>query len=282
MPFQREHRESQAVAVALRQLTLSVGLEQKRQMHEIGACVGPAESLVEQHMERSRREPLLAAYHVGHLHEMVVHDIGQVIGGQVVGALVEHLVVENRGIDGHLAAQQVVHLHVASRLYQESHHVWCAGSHEGLHLPGGKRQGVAHLQAGRRVILEVGSGRAGSLKLGGGVESYVGFPRIEQLLHMGAVDVAALALLVGAVGATLAHTLVDLYAEPGQGFVDILLRSGHESLRVGVLDAENHVAAVAAREEIVIESGADASDVERPRGRGGESHSYFTVHSEYL
>ncbi len=67
-------------------------------------------------MEGCRGEPFLTADHVGDFHQVVVDNVGQVIGGQIVGALVEHLVIEDRRIDGHLSAEQVVDLHVAARL----------------------------------------------------------------------------------------------------------------------------------------------------------------------
>ncbi len=281
VPFERKHREAQTVAVALGELALAVGLEQQRQVHEVGACVGPSEGLVEKHMERSRGEPLLAAYHVGDLHQMVVHDIGEVIGGQVVGTLVEHLVVEYRRVDGHLAAEQVVDHHVASRLDEEAHHIGGAAIHQSLHLLGGHGERVAHRQACRGVILEVGSGRAGGVKLGGGVKGDICLAGVEKHLHVLAIDVATLALLVGAIGSALAHTFVNLYAKPCERLVDIVLGSGHKTLRVGVLDAEYHVTAVTAGEKIVIKGSAHSSDMKGACGRGGKSYSDFTVH-QYL
>ena len=56
---------------------------------------------------------------------------------------------------------------------------------------------------------------------------------------------------------------------------DVLLGSGNEALRVGILDAEDHRTAVLAGEQIVVKSGADAADVQRARGAGRETHPYF-------
>ena len=50
VPLQREHREAQSVAIALREFSLAVGLKQQRQVSKAGHRVGPAESLVKQHM----------------------------------------------------------------------------------------------------------------------------------------------------------------------------------------------------------------------------------------
>ena len=208
---------------------------------------------------------------------MVVDDVGQMVGGEVVGALVEHFVVEHGGVDGHLAAEQVVDGDVATRLYLEAHHVGGARCYQPLHLVGLHGQRVAHASAGRGVILEVGRGLPGRFEFGGSVEGYIGFAGVEQTARVLAVDVAALALLVGAVGSALSYALVDLYSEPCQGLVDVVLGTGHETLRIGVLDAEYHVAPCLAGEKVVIESRAHASDVEGACRRGSETHPDFTL-----
>ena len=102
------------------------------------------------------------------------------------------------------------------------------------------------------VILEIGYFGALCLEFLGSVEGDVGATTVKQHLDMLAVNVAALALLVGAERATLAHTLVNLDAEPCEGFIDIILGSGDKTLRVGVLDAQNHRAAVLAGKQIII------------------------------
>ena len=73
---------------------------------------------------------------------------------------------------------------------------------------------------------------------------------------------------VGAIGSALAHTFVNLYAKPCERLVDIVLGSGHKTLRVGVLDAEYHVTAVTAGEKIVIKGSAHSSDMKGPVGEG--------------
>ncbi len=183
---------------------------------------------------------------------MVIDNVGQVIGGQVVGALVKHLVVENVALDGHLAAQQVINHHVAARLNLEADHIFLAGVDKALHLLGGHCQRIAHLSARVCVILEIGYFGALCLKFLGSVEGDVGATAVKQHLDMLAVNVAALALLVGAERAAFAHTLVNLDSEPCEGFIDIILGSGDKTLRVGVLDAQNHRAAVLAGKQIII------------------------------
>ena len=97
-----------------------------------------------------------------------------------------------------------------------------------------------------------------------------------------AIDVAAFALLVGTVGSAFTHTLVDTDSEPGQGFVDIVLGAGHKALRVGILDAEYHVAAMLAGKEIIVKGGADSAYMKRACGRRREAHSNSTFSHIYL
>ena len=62
------------------------------------------------------------------------------------------------------------------------------------------------------------------------------------------------------------HALVNAYAQPCESLVDIIFRSGHKALRVGILDTENHLAAIAAGKKVVIESGTDTAYVQRACG----------------
>ena len=217
-------------------------------------------------MQRGGREPFLAADYVRDFHEMVVDDVGQVVGGQVVGALVKHLVVENGGVDGHLAAHQVVDHDVLAGLYLDADHVLVAATDALADFLFAEGQGVGHAHARGGVVLEVGGYGAGGVELLGGVEGYVGAAVVYELRGVFAVDVAAFALAVGRVRAAVGHALVEADAEPVHGLDDVLFGAGHEAAAVGVFDAQDHLAAEVAGEEVVVESGADAADVERARG----------------
>ena len=161
---------------------------------------------------------------------MVVDDVGEVIGGQVVGTLVEDFVVEDVRFDVHLVAQEVVDLDEASGLNLEAHHILLAVGDEALDFFGGEGQGVAHRHTRRGVVLEVGHFRALGLELLRGVEGDVSLAGVEEHFDVLAVDVTAFALLVGAVGASFADALVDADAQPCQGLVDVILGAGHETL----------------------------------------------------
>ena len=88
MPLEREHRESQLVSISLAQLTIANGLEQQGQMSKCRHGVLPAEGFVEKDMKRCTGQPLLASDDMADQHEMIIHDIGQMISGQIVGTLI--------------------------------------------------------------------------------------------------------------------------------------------------------------------------------------------------
>ncbi len=261
VPLKREHGESQAVAVALRQFALALGLEQQGQMGEAGHGVLPAESLVEQHMQGRTGQPLLTTDDMRDLHEVVVYDIGQVIGGQFVGTLVKHLIVEDVALDTHLAANHIVDQHLAAGLNLEAHHILAAILYLCVHLLGAHGQRVTHLTARMGIVLEILNLSTLGLQLLGSIEGDVSLASIEQLVDIFLIDVTTLTLTVRSLGTAEAHTLVEFEAEPAERLDDILLGSGHEAVGVGVLNTKHKVAPMLAGEEIVEQGGAHTTYV---------------------
>ena len=94
-----------------------------------------------------------------------------------------------------------------------------------------------------------------------------------------AVDFAPLALAVGGVRPSDAHAFVDLDAAPFERFQNVILRSGDEPLRIGVLDTQDHRSLVPAGEQVVVQCRTDAADVQRPGGAGREAHPNWSFHS---
>ena len=67
----------------------------------------PAEGLIQQVIFGGRGQVLGPPYHVGDAHEMVVHHVGEIIGGQAVG-LEEDLVVQLGVVHGDVPVHRVV------------------------------------------------------------------------------------------------------------------------------------------------------------------------------
>ena len=86
-----------------------------------------------------------------------------------------------------------------------------------------------------------------------------------------AVDFGALGLAVGAVGAADVGAFVPGEADPLEGVEDHLLGGGDEAGAVGVLDAQDELAAALAGEEVVEQADVGGADVGVAGGRGGDA-----------
>ncbi len=69
------------------------------------------------------------------------------------------------------------------------------------------------------------------------------------------------------------HAFVNLYPEPFERLDDVLLGSRHESVAVGVLDTEQHLAAVLSCEQVVVKGSSHASDMQCASWTWRESYS---------
>ena len=214
VPFEGENGESELVAVAFREFAVAGGLEQEGKVGETRHGVGPTEGAIEQNVEGCGGQPLFTADHVGDFHEMVVDNVGQMVGGQLIGALVEHFVVENRGIDDHIAANEVVDVHIFAGFDLETHHILIAACNACFHFFGGERERVLHLSARGGIILEIGDAFSSGIQGFGRVEGDVGFAFCEELIDIVLINVATFALAIRTFVAAEANALVKLNAEP--------------------------------------------------------------------
>ena len=95
--------------------------------------------------------------------------------------------------------------------------------------------------------------------------------RVEQLHRCVDVELIALRLEVGTIRPADFGAFVPLDAEPTEAVEDWLQGLGTIAIGVGVVDAEDELAAEALDEQPVEKSGADASDVEVSGGTGSEA-----------
>ena len=117
--------------------------------------------------------------------------------------------------------------------------------------------------AARLVLLAQG------VQLLGSIKSVVGPSGLHELFRVFQVDVAPLALAVRRMRPPTRH-LVDLDAAPLERLEDILLGTRHETLRVGVLDAQDEGAACGAGERPVVDGRAGAPTCSLPVGEGAK------------
>ena len=133
-PSQGEHREPQTVTITFRQLTFTIWLQQQRQMCELGHGVFPAKSAIQHHMQRSRRQPLLTTDNMRNFHQVIVNNICQMIGRQLVSTFVKHLVITDITLDTYLTTNQVIHQYLLSGLHHETNHVLMTRGNQLLHF----------------------------------------------------------------------------------------------------------------------------------------------------
>ena len=100
----------------------------------------PSEGAVEEHVQRCRRQPLFAANNMSNLHEVIVHDIRQMIRRQFVSRLIKHLIVEDIRLYSNVATDEVVNDNFLSRFDEEAHHILFALREQFFHLFSGQRQ----------------------------------------------------------------------------------------------------------------------------------------------
>ena len=79
--------------------------EHQRQVRE--ARRREAERAIEQHLPRRVRDVILAADHMRHLHQRIVDDDGEVVGGTAVGAH-QHRIADHVGAERDLAAHEIL------------------------------------------------------------------------------------------------------------------------------------------------------------------------------
>ena len=78
-------------------------------------------------------------------------------------------------------------------------------------------------------------------------------------------------------GAAHALAFINHDAHPGKGFQDVFFGAGHEAVLVGVLDAQEHLAAQLAGQQVVVQRRAHAANVQRPGGGWCEAHPNFSL-----
>ena len=110
---------------------------------------------------------------------MVIHDVGQVVCGQFICTLVEHLIVEHRRVDHYLATDDVVNVYLYTGLDEEAHYILVTRGEQRIYLLLGERERVAHLHTGGGVVLEISNLSTFGLQLLGSIKRHVGLAILE-------------------------------------------------------------------------------------------------------
>ena len=261
------------IAVALAQLVLRV-LHNGRAVDVDGLF--PAECLIQQVVLGRAGKILAAADNVGDAHQVVVHDVGKVVGGHTVG-LDQNLVVQLLDIDLNVTVHHIV---------KARHAGFGDFLADDIRLPGSQLGGdFLGAQAAAMPVI-VGHFAGGALRLVHfvqallGAEAVVRLARRDQLLGILLEHPHALALHIGTDGTADVGTLVPSQAGGLQRVVDDVGSALDQAALVGVLNAQDKGAAVVARLQIGIQSRAQVADVHIARGRWRKASANI-CHSDY-
>ena len=219
-------------------------------MGELGPV--PGHGVVDHALAEGVGQVVVAPDDVGDGHVVVVHHHRVQVGRRAVAAQDDHVV-------------QLGMRHADLALHQVGHHHLAAGGR----LDADDRRQVARLAAlpAGAVVLERALGGLG-----------LGAHRRQLLLRVeGQVGLALgqqLARHLGVAGLPLAlehRRLVGRKPQPGQAFEDLVDSFLRAALLVGILDAQQVLAAVAPGEQVVEQRGAGAADVQVAGGGGREA-----------
>ena len=244
-----------------------------------GHSVRPAKCFIQKVMQGQGREPFLTADDLCDFHQVVVHYVGEVVGGQLIGTLPEDFVVQGVRVYFHVATDEIVHCHDSAGGNFEADGPVRGGFQEVFYLGLRKGQRIAQAATGGGVVHE---GLALGFRIGTtGVELIGTVKRIicpavpDKLLRVFAVDGPALTLAVRGVGVfgrclfhnlAVFHTLVRDDAAPVQRLQDILLRSRDKTVGVGILYADDEISALLLGIQIVVKGCAYAAHMKRTGG----------------
>ena len=240
---------------------------------------GEAQQLEHLHVEGDGGDPLVRADHIGGAHQVVVHHMGEMVGGQAVP-------LDNDGVQDILLHGQIPPDHV---VVGPAHPQLPAAAHPDdpavavgdalqhrllVQVPAGGPLAVVALLGGVGLLLPLPDG----LQLLGGAEAGVGPADLHQILGEGLVKLPAAGLAVGSVLPAvlrLPHrALVKADLELVQRADDLGDAVFDLPLLVGVLNAEEKHPAPAPGKAAVQQGGIQPADVHEARGAGGEAGAH--------
>ena len=231
----------------------------------------PAESLIEQVVLGGRGEILTAADYMGDAHEMVVHNVGKVIGGEAV-SLQQDLIVQGAVFHRDGAIDYIVEGGSAFQRHLLTDYIGFAGIQLGLNLLGGEVAAVAViLGSNARSLLQFPDLLQTLLV----AEAVVSGAQLYQLEGIFLIDAYALTLYIGAYRAADIRTLVPQQAGVPHGVVDNIHGAFHLTLLVSILDPQDHFTAHALGSKIGIQGCPQVTDMHIAGRTGGKSGAYM-------
>ena len=259
------------VAVALGQLMLRIAHDRR---HVDILRNLPAERLIEQVILRRRGQVLHAAHDVGDAHQVVVDDVGEVVGRHTV-LLNQHHVVERVIREGHVAEHEVIIAGFARRRRVLADDIRHARIQLALNFL--LRQVQAVLVVLEHFALRFAR-RAALFQLFLRAEAVVSVARLDQLLCIGQVQILALRLDVRADRAAHVRAFIPVHAAAAQRVVNDLRRAFHKAHLIRILNAQDEFAPILPGKQIPIQCRAQSAQMHKARRRRRKSCTHFLIH----
>ena len=211
------------------------------------------------------REQVRAPHHLRHAHAGIVHHHSQLVGKHAIGAAeVEIPAVAEQvlGVGAHTAIGEgdvlIGHHETVGRGFLFA----LLGDLLRRQPPAGA--GIDHIAVG-------GVGCAGGMELGTGTEAGVHKALCFQFVIALGVNVGALALVIGAVGAAAAAALVPDKAQPFQIFFQRIGVFPGAALGIQILNAQNDASALTSGAEPGQQAAGQIAQMEPTAGAGGKA-----------
>ena len=202
---------------------------------------------------------------------MIIDNIGEIVGGQSI-RLDQHVIIQRIAIHLYMAVNHIIKARLAGGGDVLANYVGLARVQLRLNFF------FAQVQA-MLVVFEGFALRFGLLtrlfQPFGAAEAIIRVAGFHQLLCVGQIHRFALGLHIGTAGA--AHIGAFIVRKSGgfQGCVNHIRRAFYLAPLIGILDAQNEFAAVAARPQIGIQRGAQVAKVHIAGRAGGKAGTNF-------
>ena len=228
-------------------------------------------------MKRSRRQPFLTTDYMRHLHQVVIHDICQVISRQLIGRLVQHLIIQHRRINNHFTTDDVVNVYFLIWFNLETNYILLTFCNQSIDFFLRKSKRVAHSHTSRSIVLEISHFLTLGIQFFRSIESNISLASLHQNIYILLVNVATFRLTIRAMITTEAYTFVKLDTQPLERLNDIFFCSRHETARIRIFNTENQITTMLTGKQIIIQSSAYTTDMQRSSRTRSKTNSNFSV-----
>jgi len=209
----------------------------------------PAERPVKENMQGPRGDPFLGPEDMGYFHQMVIDNIGQVIGGKSIAFHDHRIGADVLVFTLHLAHYQVPEFGLSLQGDFKADHIGFSPIDPPLGLRGIQIPAVAIVSEifafGFLLLFPNLVQALCSTKTG------IGVPLLYQLITVFCIKITSLRLDIGSEVSTLIGTFVPLDSQPFKSIIKILEGLLAESLLIGIFHPEDKRPPLGAGIEIV-------------------------------